>query len=84
MHNSNISSNQELKITVILGKKNGMLSIKDNGIGINIDDLVNNLGIIANSGTQKFLEQNIANKKNLELIGQFGVGFYSAFMVADL
>ncbi|MDJ1257586.1 MAG: molecular chaperone HtpG [Candidatus Midichloria sp.] len=84
LHNSSISSDQELKITVILDKKNGVLSIKDNGIGMNRDDLVNNLGTIANSGTQKFLEQNIANKQNLELIGQFGVGFYSAFMVADL
>lgn len=84
LHNSSISSDQELKITVILDKKNGVLSIKDNGIGMNRDDLVNNLGTIANSGTQKFLKQNIANKQNLELIGQFGVGFYSAFMVADL
>ncbi|WHQ46538.1 MAG: ATP-binding protein [Candidatus Midichloria sp.] len=57
LHNSSISSNQDLRIAIILDKKNGILNIKDNGIGMNKDDLVNNLGTIANSGMQKFLEQ---------------------------
>ncbi len=60
------------------------LSIADNGIGMDRDALVKNLGTIAHSGTRE-LVQNLgeANKKDVNLIGQFGVGFYSAFMVAD-
>lgn len=60
------------------------LTIKDNGIGMNEEDLNNNLGTIASSGTRKFLSSlTDEQKKDSNLIGQFGVGFYSAFMVAD-
>ncbi len=60
-----------------------LLVIKDNGIGMNEEDLNNNLGTIASSGTRKFLSSlSEDQKKDSNLIGQFGVGFYSAFMVA--
>jgi molecular chaperone HtpG len=73
-----------LKITIKFDEKNSSLTIFDNGIGMSRDELIENLGTIARSGTQKFLE-NISGNKNADvtLIGQFGVGFYSAFMVAS-
>jgi molecular chaperone HtpG len=64
--------------------KSRSLTIADNGIGMNRDDLVENLGTIARSGTANFLQQISGDAaKDMSLIGQFGVGFYSAFMVAD-
>lgn len=69
-----------IKITV--DKEKGVLTIEDNGIGMNEKDLENNLGTIAKSGTLQFKKEN-EGKTEDELIGQFGVGFYSAFMVAD-
>lgn len=60
------------------------MTVSDNGIGMNRDDLVENLGTIARSGTANFVDQLTGdNKKDMQLIGQFGVGFYSVFMVAD-
>ncbi|WP_456434016.1 molecular chaperone HtpG [Nitratifractor sp.] len=72
------------KITVKLDAKDNSLSVIDNGIGMNEEDLINNLGTIAKSGTKAFLEQLTGDaKKDNNLIGQFGVGFYSVFMVAE-
>lgn len=73
----------EFKIKIEIDSKAKNLIISDNGVGMNKQDLINNLGTIANSGTQKFIEQLSNKKPDLNLIGQFGVGFYSAFMVSD-
>lgn len=73
------------KIKLTPNKSAGTLTISDNGIGMDYDEVINTLGTIANSGTKEFmkmLEEKNA-KDAVELIGQFGVGFYSAFMVAD-
>ncbi|WP_298358828.1 molecular chaperone HtpG [Rhodoblastus sp.] len=71
-------------IRVILDKDARTLSVEDNGVGMSRDDLTDALGTIANSGTRLFLEKVAASEKGAaELIGQFGIGFYSAFMVAD-
>ena len=76
-----------LRIKIEIDEQNRILTIKDNGIGMTKDDVIQNIGSIARSGTKAFLEkikQESANKENgIDLIGQFGVGFYSAFMVAD-
>ncbi len=73
----------QLKITLIPNADNNTLQIKDNGIGMNRDDLINHLGTIAKSGTADFVNNAKDNGSSMELIGQFGVGFYSAFMVAQ-
>ncbi|MDY0123240.1 molecular chaperone HtpG [Sulfurimonas sp.] len=71
------------KIDIAADKDAKTLTIKDSGIGMNEQDLMNNLGTIAKSGTKAFLEQMTGDqKKDSNLIGQFGVGFYSCFMVA--
>ena len=73
------------KIKIIPDKEAGTLTISDNGIGMNHDEIIESLGTIAHSGTKEFLAalQKQEVKDNPELIGQFGVGFYSSFMVAD-
>ena len=76
--------NVDGKIEISFDEKKKKLFIKDNGLGMNEEDLNNNLGTIASSGTKKFIASlSDSDKKNSNLIGQFGVGFYSAFMVAD-
>jgi len=71
-----------LKITIAADKKAKTISVADNGIGMSRQELIDNLGTIAKSGTQAFMEKAESDKGDLHLIGQFGVGFYSAFMVA--
>ena len=73
---------EDLEIRLIPNKENRTLTIKDNGIGMTKEELENNLGTIAKSGSELFKE-NMKDEKNLSIIGQFGVGFYSSFMVSD-
>ena len=74
--------NGDFKISITLDKENKKIIIEDNGIGMTDKDLEKNLGTIAESGTLAFKKEN-SDKTDNQLIGQFGVGFYSAFMVAD-
>ena len=69
-------------INISIDKEKRLLTISDNGCGMNKEDLENNLGTIAKSGTLAFKEEN-EKKEDIDVIGQFGVGFYSAFMVSD-
>src|SRR5947209_1049922 len=73
------------KIKLIPDEPNGTLTVRDNGIGMSAETVVENLGTIARSGTKAFLEalRQADVQSRPELIGQFGVGFYSSFMVAD-
>uniref|UniRef100_UPI0026100805 ATP-binding protein n=1 Tax=Geobacter sp. TaxID=46610 RepID=UPI0026100805 len=80
-----IEGDAEWKIKLIPDKTAGTLTIRDNGIGMTLEEVEKNIGTIAHSGTKAFIkglkEQNVA--EHPELIGQFGVGFYASFMVAD-
>ncbi len=79
-----VQGDSDLKINISIDKDEKTITIRDNGIGMNREDLQENLGTIAKSGTQGFLNQLSGDsKKDSQLIGQFGVGFYSCFMVAD-
>ncbi|KAB8030615.1 molecular chaperone HtpG [Fluviispira multicolorata] len=79
-----LKSEKENSVLITADKEKHTLTIEDNGIGMNKEEIMNNLGTIANSGTKKFLEKlSEQDKKDSNLIGQFGVGFYSAFMVAS-
>ncbi|BCQ38527.1 chaperone protein HtpG [Erwinia rhapontici] len=74
----------ELRVRVSVDKENRTLTLSDNGIGMRRDEVIENLGTIAKSGTKSFLESLGSDQaKDSQLIGQFGVGFYSAFIVAD-
>lgn len=76
-------SRSDFKILIKADKENRTLTVSDNGIGMDKDELENNLGTIASSGSYKFRQQlKDEDKENVDIIGQFGVGFYSAFMVA--
>ena len=74
---------KDFKIDLSVDKENRIITVSDNGIGMDKEDLENNLGVIASSGSYKFKQEVGDDAKDTDVIGQFGVGFYSAFMVAD-
>jgi molecular chaperone HtpG len=79
-----LASDPELSIRVTVDASQRLLSVTDNGIGMSREEVIDNLGTIARSGTGQFLERLTGDqRKDAQLIGQFGVGFYSAFIVAD-
>ena len=74
----------ELSIAVEFDKEANTVTVRDNGIGMNRQEVIDNIGTIASSGTRKFIESLTGDqKKDAQMIGQFGVGFYSSFIVAD-
>ena len=74
---------EDFAITLIPDAEAGTLTIRDNGIGMDQEELENNLGVIARSGTLQFRQETQGSEQAADVIGQFGVGFYSAFMVSD-
>ena len=83
-NNDLLKGDDKFKIEITVDKDNRTLTIKDNGIGMTYDEVDENIGTIAKSGSKLFKEQlEAAKKADIDIIGQFGVGFYSAFIVAD-
>ena len=83
-NNELLKGDDKFKIEISVDKDNRTLTIKDNGIGMTYDEVDENIGTIAKSGSKVFKEQlEAAKKADIDIIGQFGVGFYSAFIVAD-
>lgn len=79
-----LTDDTDLKIQVEFDEENKTITVRDNGIGMTRDEVINNIGTIAKSGTKEFLQSLTGDQaKDSNLIGQFGVGFYSAFIVAD-
>ena len=77
-------NDHELKLIIDIDKEARTISVMDNGIGMNRQEVIDNIGTIANSGTRKFLDSLSGDQaKDARMIGQFGVGFYSSFIVAD-
>ena len=77
---------EDFRIRIKVDEDAGTICVSDNGIGMNREDMESNLGVIARSGSLKFkseLSEEEAEKADIDIIGQFGVGFYSAFMVSD-
>ncbi|MCI9679112.1 MAG: molecular chaperone HtpG [Oscillospiraceae bacterium] len=74
---------EDFRITIRADRDQRILTVSDNGIGMDENDLENNLGVIASSGTLQFRQELDKDSEEVDVIGQFGVGFYSAFMVAD-
>ena len=83
LSNKDFKNTDPFAINIHIHKKNNTITIKDNGIGMDEDDLQANLGTIAKSGTEEFLKKVGDKKGDVSQIGKFGVGFYSSFMVSD-
>ena len=86
-HQDKLEDDKDWKIVITPDKEANTLTIADNGVGMSKDEVIDNLGTVAKSGTRAFLDAAKAKQQEKTdlpgLIGQFGVGFYSAFMVAD-
>ena len=78
-----IAGDSEFRVTLAVDRKARTLTVSDNGIGMTRDELISDLGTIARSGSAKAVEQMTGDETDVSLIGQFGVGFYSAFIVSD-
>ncbi|MFA5916684.1 MAG: molecular chaperone HtpG [Candidatus Gracilibacteria bacterium] len=78
-----LGDNNKFEIKINIDKANSIVTIEDNGIGMTKDEVIQNIGTIAKSGTKDFLEKLQESKEQNNLIGQFGVGFYSVFMIAS-